>query len=111
MAAGKLDRRVRIQRRSGITDAFGGESEVWIDGGAVWASRKDVSDAESIRAQEVGGSISCRFRMRWSSITSAIGSRDRLLCEGRLYEVTGTKEIGRREYVEISATARTEGGA
>lgn len=110
MEAGALDRRVRIHRRNGAINAFGEQAETWLDLGAVWASRRDVSDAERMAAAELGGAVTTRFRVRYSSLTSQIGARDRLVSEGRTYEVTGVKEIGRREGVEITAVARTEAG-
>lgn len=110
MEAGKLDRRVLLQRRGGATNAFGEEAETWLNLGSVWASRRDVSDAERMAAAELGGAVTTRFRVRFSALTSSIGPKDRLRSEGRLYEVTGVKEIGRRELVEITTVARTEAG-
>ena len=109
--AGALDRRVRIERRSGQTNGFGETIETWLDMGAVWASRWDVSDSEQMKAAELGGAVTTRFKVRYSSLTETIGARDRLRSEGRVYEVTGVKQIGRREIIEITTVVRTEAGA
>ena len=85
------------------------KSETWTDyGDAVWASKADISDGERWRAGEVSAQVTTRFRVRWNGTTSAITPKDRLACEGREYDITGIKEIGRREGLEITAAARAD---
>lgn len=106
--AGDLDRRVQF-RRAGLID--NGLSRVPVfatHGGPVWASKVDVSDAEKQRAAEVQASITSRFRVRWSAFSADITPMDRLVCEGVEYDITGIKDIGRREFREITAAARAD---
>lgn len=108
MQAGKLDRRLTLRRKTTTTDEFGAEIATWADVATVWASKQDVSDGERVRAQQVGARITTRFQVRWGSVTKTISAEDQVVCEGVLYEVTARKEIGRREGVEITATAQAD---
>jgi SPP1 family predicted phage head-tail adaptor len=108
MEAGKLDRRVQFRRFTLIDDGFA-QVESWVDhGSAVWAERRLVSDREQVAAAQVAARITARFVVRWSDLTGAVTPKDRLICEGREYDITGVKEIGRREGVEITAAARAD---
>lgn len=108
MQAGKLDRRVQFRRFTLTDDGFT-TVETWADHGApVWASRRDVSDRERMAAMEVSATITTRFQVRWSRFTAGITPKDRLTCEGAEYEITGIKELGRRQGFEITASARAD---
>lgn len=108
MQAGPLDRRVQFLRATLADDGLA-SAETWDDYGLpVWASKADISDGERWRAGEVAAHITTRFRVRWSQFTADITPKDRLECEGRTYDITGIKEIGRREGIEITAAARAD---
>jgi len=106
-----MDRRVQFQR---FTDADDGFSTVqnWANHGtAVWAQKTDVSDAERFRASEVSAIITSRFVVRHSTFTAGITPKDRLVCEGVTYDISGKKEgKGRRVSFEITAAARADTG-
>lgn len=106
MEAGKLDRLVTLQRATVTTDAFGAEVQTWADRATVSASAEPISDGERWRAAEVGATVTMRFQIRWGI---GVLVTDRLLYEGRAYEIVGVKELERRAGVEISAAARGEG--
>lgn len=111
ISAGAMDRRVQFQR---FTDADDGFSTVqnWANHGtAVWAQKTDVSDAERFRASEVSAIITSRFVVRHSTFTAGITPKDRLVCEGVTYDISGKKEgKGRRVSFEITAAARADTG-
>jgi SPP1 family predicted phage head-tail adaptor len=108
MEAGKLDRRVQFRRFTATDDGFT-TVEVWADHGTpVWASKREISDRERMAAMEVSASITTRFQVRYSAFTAGITPKDRLICEGREYEITGIKELGRRQGFEITASARAD---
>jgi SPP1 family predicted phage head-tail adaptor len=105
MNAGDLDRRVTLERATVTLDAFGGETQTWATLAEVWAQAMPVSDGEKWRAAEVAATISTRFRIRWRA-DLRVG--DRLIYDGRVFDIIGVKEIGRREGLEITASARAE---
>jgi SPP1 family predicted phage head-tail adaptor len=108
MRAGALDRLLTLRRRMVQADALGEEVETFADLATVRASKTDISDAEKVRAQQVGAEITTRFQIRWSANWSDLNPKDRVACELREYEVVGVKEIGRREGIEITAAARAD---
>jgi SPP1 family predicted phage head-tail adaptor len=106
MEAGTLDRRVQFRRFTLTDDGFA-QVEAFGDlGSPVWASKTDVSDGERYRANEVSASVTARFVVRYSPFTASITPADRMVCAGREYDITNIKEIGRREGLEMTASAR-----
>lgn len=109
MKAGKLDRRVQFTRAAIIEDGYQERLGQYAPlGSPVWASKRDISDSERFQAGGYGENVQTRFQVRWSSFTSGIQKRDRLICEGREYGIVGIKEIGRREGLEITAGSVAE---
>jgi SPP1 family predicted phage head-tail adaptor len=102
---GPLDRRVTIERSIAIPDGLGGEEASWGRHADVWASYYPISDSERLRAAEVAATITARFRIRWGL---DVGPTDRLVFDGRIYEIVGVKEIGRHKGQEITAGSRAE---
>jgi len=104
-----LDRSVQFLRAT-ATDTGVSEDEEFADhGGLRFASKKDVSDSERWRAGEVSSLLSCRFVVRYTPFTADLTPRDRIVCEGKTYDITGIKEVGdRRSFLEISAAVRND---
>jgi SPP1 family predicted phage head-tail adaptor len=111
MTAGKLDRRIAIQRATVTPNEFNDPIETWSDLTTVWAKRRDASATESYRAQEVGAEITARFTVRWSSVVASVTPRDRLRFDGRLYNITAVRDVGRNRWREIDAVARADEAA
>jgi SPP1 family predicted phage head-tail adaptor len=105
MEAGRLDRRISIDRALVTTDGAGGEVHDWYTHKSVWAEVLPISDGERWKAAEVAASVTTRFRIRWGADVLVT---DRITHEGDVYEIVGVKEIGRREGQEITASARAE---
>ena len=103
------DRRATIRRATATKDRFNAEVQTWSDLVTVSASKEDVKDGERVRAQQVGADITARFGLAWSSVLATVSATDLLICEGRTYAISAVKEIGRREGIEISATALADG--
>lgn len=111
MQAGKLDRRITLQRASTTKNGFNEDVEAWGDIATVWASATPVSDAERVRTQQVGAVISMRFQIRFSTAVADLSPTDRLTYNGKTYNITAVKELGRREGLEITAATRSDAGA
>jgi SPP1 family predicted phage head-tail adaptor len=108
MLAGQLDRRVAVQRATTIANGFNEPVATWGTVATVWARKRDVSDKERQQAGETAAEITTRFQVRYSGTLATLNPKDRLVCDGRTYEIWGVKELGRREGLEISATARAD---
>lgn len=106
MEAGRLDRRITIQRAIKTTDELGGHVLTWGDHATVWAEVLPISDGERWRAQEVAAHVTTRFRIRWGG--SGVTVEDRVVYDDRTYELVAVKEIGRREGQELTGAARAE---
>lgn len=108
MEAGSLDRKITLQRATETRDEFNEPVRTWATLATVSASMQPVRDAERVQAQQVGATITTRFQIRWRQSLRDLDPRDRLLFEGRTYEIASVKEIGRREGLEITAAAQAE---
>ena len=104
----RLDRKITLQRRASTQDAAGAPVLIWRTIAIVWASKRDVSDGERIAAAEVSATITTRFQIRFDRDWSDLNPKDRVVFDGRAYDIWGIKEIGRREGLEITATARAD---
>lgn len=104
-----FDRTVTLERFTSTQDEGSGEEiRTWAAVATVQASKRDVSDGERIASAEVASTITTRFQVRWDSAYSDLNPKDRLTCEGRIYNIEAVKEIGRRDGMEISASARSD---
>ena len=108
MDAGRLDRMIVLKRRKTGSNNFGEQLDQWTSIGSVWANVAPVSDGERWRAGETLASKLSRFTIRYSSAASAMDPRDQIEHDGRVYDIQGIKELGRRQFLEITAAARAE---
>lgn len=109
MKAGKLDRRILIEKKAVVQNDLGEEVETWTTLATVWGSKQDISDGERVAAAEVSATITTRFRIRYSSAVAVVNPGDhRLSYDGKIWDIWGVKEIGRREGLELTAAARAE---
>lgn len=107
--AGKLDRRIQFQRFTLTDDGFGQVEAFANLGNAIAAGKRDVSDGERMRAGEVSAQITSRFHVRSSAFTRDLTPADRLVFEGKTYNIYGIKELeGRKRLLEITAGARAD---
>lgn len=103
-----LDRRIQFRRKTLVSDGFGSVEQFANHGSLVPASREDISDGERWRAGEVAAHVTTRFVVRWSAFTDGITPADRLVFEGREYDIFGKKERDRRRWIELTAAARND---
>jgi SPP1 family predicted phage head-tail adaptor len=109
MTAGKMDRRIRIERATATDDGFTSAGTVtWSLLAEVWAEVTPISDGERWRAGEVAAHVTHRFRIRYSSTVAGITPADRIIYQGDAFNISGVKEIGRRQKLEITASARAD---
>lgn len=108
MEAPKLDRKVTLRRATTAQDEYGEEITTWADLATVWASRRRASARETLAAAEVSAAITDVFEIRYDSAWADLSPMDRLVFEGRGYDIVSVDEIGRRQGLRIAAVARAE---
>lgn len=107
--AGALRNRIEIWRAEPFDDGT-----ATVDGeprciGKRSAGKSDVSDGERVRASQQGQDITTRFLVRADDLTRSITGKDQLRFRGRIYDVTGTKDVGEKlDGIEITANARPD---
>ena len=107
MDAGVFDRRITVRRKTVINGPLG-PTETWSVLCTIWAARTDVSDGEKAAAGTVMSTVSSRFQVRSSTETRGIRPADTITEGGLDFEIVGIKQLGRRNYLEISAQARLD---
>ena len=103
-----LNRVIELQRVTITRNGLGEGVETWATLATRKAQRSDVSAAESFRAQEVGAQLTTRFTIRYSGELATLNPRDRLLFDGRNYQITGVREKQRRRWLEVDCVARDD---
>lgn len=106
MRAGKLDRRLTIQRHT-VTghNEFNEPEYGWADVATVWAQQRPSRGAERFTAAEIAGSSVITFHIRYRDDVTVL---DRLVYDGKTWNILDVREIGRHVVTEIDATARAE---
>ena len=102
MHAGKMDRRITIQRREETQAPSGATAPNWINWAVVWAQVIPVSGREYIAARQLQAERTTRFLIRWRA---GVVSTMRILYDGQAYEIRAIAEIGRRDGLDIRAEA------
>lgn len=108
MRAGSLDRKITIQRATFSPNAAGEDVPAWADLVTVRASKTDIPDGERWRAAEVAATITTRFQVRWNALTASVTPKDRIICDGRAFDISHVKELPRQVGLELTARARAE---
>jgi len=109
MRAGKLDRRIVLERFTTTVDDYNEPVKSWSTLATVSASFEPLSDGERFRASETAANASARFVIRYSTTVRDLNPKDRLVFEDVVHQIVHVKEIGRREGIEITSLARADG--
>jgi SPP1 family predicted phage head-tail adaptor len=123
MRAGRLDRRITIQRKASSLSPSGQENETWSDLAARrWASVQPVSGDERFSAPQYFARQQVEFVVRWSSAVADLRPTDRIVYpsipesspppaqipNSTIYDVLAVHEVGRREGLRIIAVRRAD---
>jgi len=109
MKAGRLDRRVRIERDGPPThDGYQNVPGAPVTVATVAARYQPGAGSERFANSETAATAPAIFEIRWSERARDVSPLDRVEFEGRTYEITRVEEVGRRMGIRIFATARAE---
>lgn len=103
LQAGRLDRQVTIERATSVRDSHNEETQTWAEHATRWASVRPAPGTERFQNAETAAEAQMRFVFRWED--DLVRVTDRLLHDGRHYEISSAIEIGRREGWEVLGTA------
>jgi len=97
LEAGDLDRRIRIERATTATDAFGEEIKTWVELATVWAQVVPLGGREFFEARQVNATQTTRFRIRYrADITREM----RVIYDGLTYGIEAAEEDRRFDRLE-----------
>jgi SPP1 family predicted phage head-tail adaptor len=100
----KMDAQILIQKLStGQGADYGEATERWTDYATVWANVYSGSGRELEMARQISAEIDTQFQIRW---IDGMRTTMRIIHEGRAYDIKRIQEIGRRDRLNIFATAR-----
>ncbi|MGR3198844.1 MAG: head-tail adaptor protein [Paracoccus sp. (in: a-proteobacteria)] len=103
MRAGKLQARVQIERLQELVADNGTVRKVWLPVVMTRAEVKEATADEFVLNQIIGDKNRAMLLIRWPS--QPITTADRLSYAGKVWNVVGLSEIGRRRGLEIRAEA------
>lgn len=103
MLAGKLDRRITIQRKTVSHDALNEPVEVWNGLATVWAQRLGQTGQEFFANDQVLSEYKVIFRIRWRR---DLKDTDRVMFEGRAHDIHSIRELGRRVGLELQTVTQ-----
>lgn len=104
MNAAELDRRISFVAPN-LVDIGLGETKQdgWTPVAERWAKYTPVSDAEKLRAAAVERQADARFVVRYLPGLADLDSQAVIEFDGSHWEITGAKELGRRQWLEFTA--------
>lgn len=106
MNAGKLDRRITIQRLGTPSDdGFTTNPGALVDYARRWASWKPETGREGPENKGREAYARGKFHVRYDSVTADLNATDVILFSGRVWNITSLVELGRLEGVEIAVVA------
>lgn len=103
MRAGKLQARIQIERLQELVSDNGMVRKLWLPVLTPRAEVKEATTEEFLLNQIVGDKNRAVFLIRWPS--QPITTADRIAYAGRVWNIVGLSEIGRRRGMEIRAEA------
>ncbi|WP_035724641.1 phage head closure protein [Fodinicurvata fenggangensis] len=103
MRAGKLDRRITIERLVTGTDPYGAPTETWQTLASVWAQVLQESGQEFFAADAIQAERRVVFRIRYRD---DLAMTDRVTYGDWQHDIHEIRELGRRDGLELHCTAR-----
>lgn len=104
MQAGRLDRRVTLQRPVQQQDASGTTTDTWSTVATVAAARRDLRGREFVAALAEQVEVETIYTIRHTA--GAVPTQLWRLVDGeRVYDIQSVAEIGRRRGYELRCTA------
>jgi len=102
MIIGKSDRRITIQRATETTNGYGEKVATWATLIIVWAElQKTTNLRESISDRQDTATQQLAFKVRSSTDSRGVTTKDRVVYDSKTYDITGIEEIGRNDQLVL----------
>ena len=116
MQAGKLDRRISIERRTDTRDEVGQPIPDWERiGTARWARYFPVSGDERFTSDQFIARQQIEWTVRWATDLAEVNPLDRIVypvtttpTNSEIYDIIAVHEVGRRQGLKIITARRAE---
>lgn len=109
ISAGKLNRQIKILRRTDAPDGMGGVTETWSTQATVWAKVRAVSSRERAYAGRIEEQVDFKMTVRFVGDVNnnpAYTPDDRIEYQGLTYGIVGVVDVeSARQWLEISVRA------
>lgn len=108
MRSGELNRSIVIQSKTVAQDSFGEPVETWAKihtRDSLAARVMPQRGNERFTAQQVVGEAVTTFKIRYRSDVTTL---NRIVYDGRNWDIHDVRELGNRDALEIDASARSE---
>ena len=101
MRAGRLDRLIVVQRSTHTVNEYGTPVFAWSDVATLRAQLVEARTEEFLASGASDKTLAV-FRTRY---LDGVGNADRILHDGKVFNIREVKEIGRRKGLELRAEA------
>lgn len=102
--AGRLDRRIKLESLTVTQSPSGQKKDAWtLVASDLPANVRPISAREQFEADQVAAQFETVFTIRFRS---DVNQKARLTYDGKVYDITGLREVGRRRWLELMAKAR-----
>lgn len=103
MRAGKLDKEISVGRRTDVVDEYGTPRPTWTPLATLRAEVLQQSAREFFANGAASTETLAVFKTRF---VAGLTSSDQITYDGKTYDITEVKEIGRRRGLELHAVSR-----
>ena len=110
MNSQQLDRRLELQQLAETQSDTGAITKDWVSVGTVYAKRLGAKGREYYSAGAELGVVEQAFQIRHSSAVQAVDATWRLIYEGRIYNILGVDETGRKEFITLLCKSGADHG-
>ena len=108
MQAGRLNRRVTVERRTVVEDPLGGGAVTWVPLATLWANFRNASGSEAIRNDAPVGITKASVRIRYRE---DIDPTCRLIHRGTTYNIESVlPDQVAREYCDLVCSTGANDG-
>ena len=101
MRAGRLDKRVSLERIDPGEDDHGEPLETWSTLAVRWASIEPLNGREYLAKSVENSEVTTRIRLRYDSVSSTLTSADRINHNGTIYSIDGPPINPRMQNAEL----------